>query len=245
MTTYVSAIGYKLAGVNDPTEATIIIQLLKGYRKLAPVRDVRLPITLPLLRQLIRSVDYTASSAYKKRLLSAMCSLAFFAFLRIGELTITTSQHVNLIKITQLDRLVDKKGTVKALQRSLFQYKHSDPGQPFVIYIYPENVCCPVQLLLEYISLRGNTPGPLFCWPDGRPISRAFFTEQLNAALKINNLDCSLYKAHSFRIGAASWAAAKGFSDSQIRLLGRWKSNAFLKYIRTPSLATYLSQTNV
>ena len=66
MTTYVSAIGYvhKLAGVNEPTEATIIILLLKGYQKLAPVRDVRLPITLPLLRQLIRSFDYTASSAY-------------------------------------------------------------------------------------------------------------------------------------------------------------------------------------
>ena len=110
---------------------------------------------------------------------------AFFAFLRIGELIITTSQHVNIIKITQLDRLVDKQGTVKALQLSLFQYKHSDPGQPFVIYIYPKTVCCPVQLLLDYISLRGNTPGPLFCWPDGRPISRAFFIEQLNAALKI------------------------------------------------------------
>ena len=122
MTTYVSAIGYvhKLAGVNDPTETTIIIQLLKGYRKLAPVRDVRLPITLPLLRQLTRSFDYTASSAYQNRLLSAMCSLAFFAFLQIGELTITTSQHVNLVKITQLDRLVDKKGTAKAFNFLFF-----------------------------------------------------------------------------------------------------------------------------
>ena len=43
---------------------------------------------------------------------------------------------------------------------------------------------------------------------------------------------------HSFRIGAATWAAAKGFTDTQIRQLGRWKSNAFLNYIRTPSLST-------
>ena len=82
VTTYVSAIGYvhKLAGVNDPTETSVIIQLLKGYRKLALVRDVRLTITLPLLRQVIQSFEFTSSSAYQKRLLSAFCSLAFFVF---------------------------------------------------------------------------------------------------------------------------------------------------------------------
>jgi len=151
VTTYVSAIGYvhKLVGVEDPTAATIIVQILKGYRKLAPVRDVRLPITLPILRQLIQSFTHTATSAYQKCLMSGMCSLAFFAFLRIGEMTTTTGQQVNLINITQLDRLVDKHGHVKALQLSLFQYKHSDPTQPFVIYIYPEINCCPVQLILD------------------------------------------------------------------------------------------------
>jgi len=42
-------LAHKLAGVNDPTETAIIRQLLKGYRKLAPSHDVRLPITLPIL----------------------------------------------------------------------------------------------------------------------------------------------------------------------------------------------------
>ena len=39
-----------------------------------------------------------------------------------------------------------------------------------------------------------------------------------------------------FRIGAASHAAECGYSETQIRLLGRWKSDAFKKYIRLPSL---------
>ena len=137
VTTYVSAISYihKLVGVGDPTAATIIVQILKGYRKLAPVRDVHLPITLPILHQLIQSFTHTATSSYQKCLMSGRCSLALFAFLRIGEMTTTTGQQVNLINIMQLDRLVDKHGHVKALQLSLFQYKHSDPSQPFVIYI--------------------------------------------------------------------------------------------------------------
>ena len=68
MTSYLSAIGYahKLAGVNDPTETAIIRQILKGYRKLAPVRDVRLPITLPILRQLVASFQRTTESAYQR-----------------------------------------------------------------------------------------------------------------------------------------------------------------------------------
>ena len=57
VTSYLSAIGcvHKLAGVNDPTETAIIRQILKGYRKLAPSHDVRLPITLPILTRLIGS----------------------------------------------------------------------------------------------------------------------------------------------------------------------------------------------
>ena len=51
--------------------------------------------------------------------------------------------------------------------------------------------------------------------------------EQLNRALRFCNLDPTLYKAHSFCIGAATLAAARGLSEVQIRQLGRWKSKAF------------------
>ena len=46
-------------------------------------------------------------------------------------------------------------------------------------------------------------------------------------------LDTSRYKNHSFRIGGACHAADKGYSDAQIRALGRWKSEAFKVYLRS------------
>ena len=49
-------------------------------------------------------------------------------------------------------------------------------------------------------------------------------------------LDPSCYNGRSFRIGAAD----AGMSDSQIRALGCWKSDAFHKYIRTLSLSVHI-----
>ena len=97
---------------------------------------------------------------------------------------------------------------------------------------------------LKLFSFSRTVSGPLFCWPDGSPITRSYFVERLKAALTFCNLDIKLYKSNNICIGAASWASAKGFTDSQIRLLGRWKSSAFLRYVRTPSLGTTLD-TNI
>ena len=70
--------------------------------------------------------------------MSAMCALAFFAFLRIGGLTASRGNTTNIINLSQLDRLVDAQGRIQALQLTLHNYKHKNSGPPFVIFIYPE-----------------------------------------------------------------------------------------------------------
>ncbi|KAL3877049.1 hypothetical protein ACJMK2_034804, partial [Sinanodonta woodiana] len=49
--------------------------------------DVRLPIDKCILEKLIRATTFTINSWYKQLLFRAMFSLAFHAFLRIGEIT--------------------------------------------------------------------------------------------------------------------------------------------------------------
>ena len=51
---------------------------------------------------------------------------------------------------------------------------------------------------------------------------------QLLSQAGLNYMD---YASHSFRIGAATTAAAAGLPAWMIKSLGRWSSNAYLSYI--------------
>lgn len=91
---------------------------------------------------------------------------------------------------------------------------------------------CPVTTLLSYLAVRGNRPGPLFMHANGKPLTKAQFVAGVRSALTEAKLPATSYAGHSFRIGAATTAAAAGVEDSVIKTLGRWKSSAYLLYIR-------------
>ena len=88
--------------------------------------------------------------------------------------------------------------------------------------------------MLKYLVIRGDSPGPLFGFVDGRGLTRQRLVDRLRAGLLEANIDCSAYCGHSFRIGAATTAAACGIHDATIKMLGRWESGAYQSYIRTP-----------
>ncbi len=101
----------------------------------------------------------------------------------------------------------------------------------FMLTINWQQTCCPIKLLLDYLALCGRQVGAIFMTQTEALVTRDVFTSQLSEAIRLCGLDPSRYKGHTFRIGTASHAAEQGMSDSQIRIVGRWKSNAFQKYI--------------
>ncbi len=98
--------------------------------------------------------------------------------------------------------------------------------------------------VLAYLPARGGGPGPLFRLSDGRPLTRIRFITRVRQALLTLGLSSGDYMGHSFRIGAATTAAERGLPSSMIQKLGRWRSTAFLGYIRTtPHQLTPLTRT--
>lgn len=85
------------------------------------------------------------------------------------------------IQIDQLFKLADDSGHTIALKLVFANYKHSYNQRPFSIVIHRQPPFCPVQLLLDYLALRGNQPGSPNL--DNTSVSRSFFTDTLRLAL--------------------------------------------------------------
>ena len=86
----------------------------------------------------------------------------------------------------------------------------------------------------EYFLLARPEPGPLFYFQSGRYLTRSTVSHLLRDSSKTAGLPHQSLKGHSFRIGAASVAASAGLPDWLIKVLGRWSSDCYQLYIRTP-----------
>ena len=60
------------------------------------------------------------------------------------------------------------------------------------------------------------------------------FCARLKSVLHKLKLDNNCYNIHSFRIGAAISASLAQLTDAHVQMLGRWRSNSFQRYIRSP-----------
>ncbi len=88
--------------------------------------------------------------------------------------------------------------------------------------------------MLPYLALRGGKPGPLFILADSTYLTRPKLASMLRATLTQASMDHAKYSTHSFRSGAATTAADVGISDVHIKMLGRWSSEAYRIYVKTP-----------
>lgn len=221
-----------MSGYSNPLQNTPRLQLaLRGCKRLKPPQpSTRLPITPVILRRIksCLSLDFN-----DQMLWAAMC-LGFFGFLRAGEFTTNKTFDPNYDLSCQ-DISIDSHTNPSLIRVKIKRSKTDQFCVGAFIFLARTDVdLCPVTAILNYLQIRPPTPGPLFIFDDGSPLSKPRLRLALNSTLSAAGIDPTFYKGHSFRIGAATTAAAQGIQDSLIQKLGRWSSNAFTLYIRTP-----------
>ena len=74
-------------------------------------------------------------------------------------------------------------------------------------------------------------------WQGKARLTYGKFTKKIKEVAKGEGYDPEHFHTHSFRIGGASALAARGVPDHVIQCVGRWKSLAFLAYIRLSTRA--------
>lgn len=238
ITSYLASLSYilKLNGLPDFPSHFLVSKMLSGAQRLSAKPDTRYPITVTVLKQIVDALKHVAYSFQQHILFRAMFLLAFHAFLRVGEITSRNDKNAHLLQFSDIkfSRVRGKDSLVLTMS----SYKHNVSKQPVSLEIFPilNSLYCPVMAIKKYLALRGHRDGPLFCDQILNPITRSEFCSVLKAALSFAGYDTKKYKAHSFRIGAATTAHSMGIPESQIKVMGRWHSDSYHRYIRVPML---------
>lgn len=203
------------ANLNSPR----IQLILKGIQReavtgLPPKR----PVTLSHLRRLINASQTVHGEGLEHNRFSAMISLAFYGFLRPSEICTSSAKHE--LKWTNV-----KFGTKKhSVRITLVTYKHSQQANSIKIK-RTNTKSCPIKWLKRYKNTYKNKGTAVF------PITvRDFQTtlEKMKQKAKIK----THITPHCLRHGGATWASNQGWTDAKIKAHGRWRSNAYTRYVK-------------
>ena len=202
----------------------------------------KLPITLNILQRFYEVMSVKFSDYTCLLMWTSMC-VAHFACLRSGEFTVKNStmfdKNCNLTvdDVRKLDPT--KKCYVLNLKHS--KTDKSNRGVQIVLACNGQKVCpyCSLEMYLKVRSeseVAQSPDSPLFLLPGGAPLTRNVLINNLRIYLASIGIPPDNYSGHSFRAGGATSAALSGLKDWEIKHIGRWKSEAYQKYIR-PSLS--------
>ncbi len=209
-------------GHKNPLQDSPRLHLVcKGIQRIKPKSSQpRLPVTpliLRLLKQQLQPLD-----DFDNAMIWAAACAAFFGFLRSAEFCFSA--------LLLSDVAIDNREHPTTLSLFIKCSKTDQFHQGTNIYLSKTDLC-PVAAITEYLTLSQQPDGPLFISQQGVPLTREVFITKVQAALSRAGVNPDFYKSHSFRIGAATTAAAQGINDST---MGRWSSDAFQAYIKIP-----------
>ena len=111
-------------------------------------------MTRPVLRELVRALSFTNSSAFQRSLFSALFLVAFYGLFRIGKLTAKSNQFASSVVQFGNLTLLSRNDRTHVAKITISEYKHNTSRRPFDILIACEvsSAFCPVLALLPFLS---------------------------------------------------------------------------------------------
>ena len=208
-------------------------------------KKARQPVTWTILKQIRQRLFEIQGSRTWKTSIWLVSSLAFSGSFRINELLAKekmafSSYHDLLAENVQVKSMKVKGVERKYLGVHLKHPKEERLSEGITIEVFEiegqHSWACPVKAYEEYLKCghQGTGKLPLIRTTEGSNYTGKDFNRDLKIILKgIVNYEAGPLTSHSFRAGLATWMAKAGCTDAEIQLTGRWKSDAFLRYIKT------------
>jgi hypothetical protein len=232
---YLAALSFqcKLRCVDDTTKHFVVSKALEGLKRTAKPKRLRLPITLNILHGILTKLSVVCQNLYEIKLFSAAYTLAFFGFFRVGEITAAGKSDVGVNKIVGINDIAFVDDGKAVLIHVRFS-KADQLGKGATIKLQSTGhlSMCPVLAVKGYLANRPAVSGPLLCHLNCTPLTRYQFSAILKKVLSVLDPQLKDYTSHSFRLGAASSAANRGWSVEKIKESGRWSSDSYKLYVR-------------
>ena len=238
---YFSAIKFMLKADNYEWDDNKILltSITRSCRLQNDLVKTRCPIRHSLFEMTLFELERIyASQPYLETLYKALFSLAYYGLMRVGELTEAKACHT--LKACDVHMGINKNKILLILYSLKTHGQESEPQQIKISEVKQsvtrKNFFCPFSIVRSFINLRGgynSQQEQFFVFNDQSNVNSNHFRKTLKLTLRRLNLDDTLYNTHSLRIGRTTDLFKAGYSIEQIKHIGRWRSNAVYKYIRS------------
>ena len=211
-------------GLPDPRDRSSLPVLKKvqaGISRARVFKGSPPRICLPITGHILEAIHHSlATSANPDKLvLWAASASAFFGFFWLGELLLDSPSRFNpATHLAWGDVAVDNHTNPRMIQFHLKVSKCDQFGAGTNIIVgHTDSPLCPVSAILNYIETHSDSLGPFFVDSSRKVLTKQKFVNQIRIILLNSiHLPQDQYVGHSFRIGAATTAAAAGVADSTI-----------------------------
>lgn len=205
---------------------------LHGVQALAPpAKPLRPPVSLAMLEALHHSLDRFHPL---HACVLALASTAFWSPSRLGEFCTTSSLSYNPKRTPARQDLGSVSSRTGSCKLHLPYTKTKRYAGDDVLVVRQDGPSDPISALQQH-TLVNKMPAhvPLFSYlHEGRwrCLTKRTFMDVCNAVWMAQGY--GRLTGHSFRIGGTTELLRRGVSPSVVQVLGRWSSDAFLRYWR-------------
>ena len=249
---YISAIKCTLKADNYEWDDNQV--LLSTLTKACKITNDKLFCRLPIRKNLFENLLFElerklSTQPYLCSLYKTIFCFSYYGLMRIGEVTesdhsvkacdVFLGENKDKIKIVLYSSKTHNRSTYpqqikisSTAENDKLARKYSSQKSKFTFF-------CPFQITQEYIALReqlfAGKSENFFIFRDKSPVQPHHVRELLRDLLCRLGLEkeAHLFNCHSFRIGRCSDLMKAGIPVEVIKRLGRWKSNAIYKYLRS------------
>ena len=221
---------------NNPMLDSPRLQLvLKAIQRKCVKSADKLPITYDLLKRMYHVLTVTDDH----KLMWAAMTLGFFGLLRAAEFTVPSQSKFNTgIHLTMNDvSLRTADNDTKFMSVNIKMSKMDKTCKGYLVHIGCSNdIVCAVCAMISYLSCKSprssSASKPLFTFTNGTILTKSMLVNLTRTYLAKIGVDPERYTGHSYRVGGATSGAEAGLSDWEIKIMGRWSSECYQRYIK-------------